>query len=190
MIKRALFAVIVLLGLSLPLTAQRNGRAEFDEGEAITPEQLRITGEVDAGPALALYRSDIFESVDGAVLIHSLPALTLLDGRRFPISNELGRMGMSPLNLFPLAFLSAVQVHKVGSSPMYGTDAPGGVVDLQLKRLSSGGEVGAFYGKSGGKYGREDFQSYIIGGVGNDKFNITVGAAYQESSGRIPPRVR
>ena len=69
---------------------------------------------------------------------------------------------------------------------MYGTDRPGGIVNLQLRRnYYSGGEVGVFYGKSGGKYGREDFQTYIIGGIGNEKFQITAGAVYQESSGTI-----
>lgn len=190
MIKRALPAVVVLLGLCLPLAAQHVDRHEQAADETITPDELRITGEPDAGPALNLYRPDIFTSVDGATLIHGLPVLVLLDGRRFPISSELGRMGMSPLDLLPVAFLSEVNVQKVGSSPMYGTDAPGGIVNLQLKRLSSGGEVGFFYGKSGGRNGREDFQSYIIGSVGNDKFNITAGAAYQESSGRVFSRGR
>ncbi|HSH37836.1 MAG TPA: hypothetical protein VK993_03545 [Chthoniobacterales bacterium] len=50
--------------------------------------------------------------------------------------------------------------------------------------MNSGGEVGFFYGRSDGKYGREDYSAHIIGGIGNDKFNITVGAAYHESSRR------
>ena len=29
-------------------------------------------------------------------------------------------------------------------------------------------------------------QSYIVGTVGNDKFQITAGASYEESSFRIP----
>jgi len=49
-------------------------------------------------------------------------------------------------------------------------------------RLTFGGEFGAFYGKSSGKYGREDFSTYIIGTVGNDKFSITVGAMHQETT--------
>jgi len=48
---------------------------------------------------------------------------------------------------------------------------------------TAGGEFGVFYGKSDGKYGTDLFQSYIIGGVGNDKFNISAGAMYEESSG-------
>ena len=182
MIKRAVPAVLGFLGLCLPLAAQQIA-TDF---ETITPEQLRRTAAVDTGPALTLDRPDVFSTVDASVLIHSLPVLTLLDGRRFPLSSEL-----DPLALFPVAFLSAVEVQKVNPSPVYGTDAPGGTVDLRLNRdYYGGGEFGVFYGKSGGKFGREDFQSYIIGGVGNEHFNITAGASYQESSGSIPRRGR
>jgi outer membrane receptor protein involved in Fe transport len=123
---------------------------------------------------------------ESRVLIHTLPALTLLDGRRFAPSTELGRMGMSPLDLVPVAFLSGAEVQKTGSSPRYGSDGPGGVVNLRLNRMQTSGEVGAFYGKSSGKYGREDFSSYIIGTVGNEKFSITAGASYHESSINVP----
>ena len=181
MIKRALPAVIGILSVCLPLVAQ---------DETVTSEELRRTGELDVGSALSLDRPDIFSTVDGSVLIHGLPVLSLLDGRRFPISSSLGRMGMTAFDLFPVVFLQSVEVQRVNASPIYGTDSPGGIVNLRLKRIYAGGEAGVFYGKSGGKFGREDFQTYIIGGVGNDKFNITAGAAYQESSGRVPRRGR
>jgi hypothetical protein len=45
-----------------------------------------------------------------------------------------------------------------------------------------GGEMGFLYGKSTGKYGREDFAGYIIGTVGNDKFSITAGYLRQETT--------
>jgi hypothetical protein len=53
-------------------------------------------------------------------------------------------------------------------------------------KIQFGGEMGFLYGKSSGKYGREDFSSYIIGTLGNDKFSITAGFLHQESSGRYP----
>jgi len=168
--------MVGVLSLCLPIAAQ----------ETITPDELRITGEVNTAPALTLYRPDVFSTVDGSTLIHSLPVLTLLDGRRFPISSALGRMGMAPFDIFPIAFLSAVEVQKVSASPAYGSDGPGGLLNLRLNRMQTGGEVGFFYGRSDGKYGREDMSAYIIGTVGNDKFQITAGAAYEESDGRLP----
>ena len=61
------------------------------------------------------------------------------------------------------------------------------VVEMRApSRIYMGGEVGFLYGKSTGKYGREVFESYIIGTVGNDKFSITAGYHHQEISGRDP----
>ncbi|MGZ5553921.1 MAG: TonB-dependent receptor plug domain-containing protein, partial [Chthoniobacterales bacterium] len=166
------------LCVCLPFLAQQVAAQD----ETFTREQLQQTGEIDNGPALALYRPDVFSSVDGSVLIHGLPVLALLDGRRLLVSSEMGRMGSAGLDVLPLAFLSAVETQKVSASPMYGTDAPGGVVNLRMREIYGGGEMGVFYGKSGGKYGHEDFEAYIIGGVGNDKVHFTAGAAYQESN--------
>ena len=50
----------------------------------------------------------------------------------------------------------------------------------------AGGEVGFLYGRSTGKFGREVEAGYILGEVGNDKFQINVGASYENSSGRFP----
>lgn len=183
-IKRALSAVLGLLGLCLPLTAQQTNPGEQIDGETITLEQLQSTGAVDIASALALYQPDSFSRSGNSVLIHGFPTLTLLDGRRFSISGPLGRL--TPLDFFPVAFLRAIEVQPVNASPMYGTDSPGGVVNLRLNRNFAGGEFGVFYGKSSGKFDREDKQAYILGSVGNEKFQITAGAAYEESSGHIP----
>ena len=49
-------------------------------------------------------------------------------------------------------------------------------------KIQFGGELGFLYGKSTGRYGREDIAGYIIGTVGNDKFSITAGYYRQETS--------
>ena len=177
MIRRALPVILGLLAACSPLLAQTSP-------ESITRAELDAVGAVETTPALSLARPDLFSGVDSATLIYELPVLTLLDGRRFPLSSELGRMGMTPFDIFPVAFLSAVEVQKAAPSLRYGSDTAGGVVNLRTNRIYTGGEVGFFYGRSDGKYGREDYSAHIIGGVGNDKFNVTFGAAYHESSGR------
>lgn len=48
------------------------------------------------------------------------------------------------------------------------------------------GEIGFLYGRSTGKYGGELTQGYIIGEVGDEKFHISVGAAFEDSSFRLP----
>ena len=183
MIRRALPVLLALLAACSPLWAQTGT-------DAITRAELENVGAVETAPALSLARPDLFTGVDSATLIYGLPVLTLLDGRRFPISSEMGRMGMTPFDIFPVAFLSAVEVQKAAPSLRYGSDATGGVLNLRTNRFYTGGEVGFFYGRSSGKYGREDYSAHIIGGIGNDKFNITVGAAYHESSGHFDGRRR
>ena len=181
MIARVFPVILVLLGLCSALRAET-------AGETITRGDLDRTGAIETGPALSLARPDLFSGVDSTTLIYGLPVLTVLDGRRFPISSELGRMGMTPFDIFPVAFLSAVEVQKAAPSLRYGSDAAAGVLNLRTNRYYTGGEVGFFYGRSDGKFGREDFSTHIIGGIGNDKFNVTVGASYYESSGHYPRR--
>src|SRR5438270_13452599 len=106
--KRMISASLGFLCVCLPFLTQRLAAQD----ETFTREQLEQTGEIDVGPALALYRPDIFNAVDSSVLIHGLPVLALLDGRRIMVGSELGRMGSAPLNIFPLAFLSAIETRK------------------------------------------------------------------------------
>ncbi len=60
------------------------------------------------------------------------------------------------------------------------------VMDVSPKLDYAGGEVGFLYGRATGKYGGDFKQGYIIGEVGDDKFHISVGAAYEESNIRFP----
>ena len=171
MIKRVLLAALGSLALCFPIVAQQTGPLE--QTETVTLEQL------------SFYRPEFFSTVDSSILIHDLPMLTFLDGR-LPVSSALGRMGNTSLGVFPIAFVSAAETHKANASPASGTDSQHEVTTLQLNPEYWGGEVGVFYGRSSGKFGREDFGSYIVGGVGNEKFQITVGASYEESNGRVP----
>ncbi len=183
MIKRVVSVVVCFFTLSLPLLAQQSD--PFGDGLALTREQLRQTGEVDSLAALHHYRPDLFSVGDGSLLLHGLPALVLLNGRRFSISGDSTLLGRAALQALPVAFLRAVRVEPGVADPMTGSDATGGTVDLRFNRVSSGGEAGVFYGGSGGRDGREDFQSYLTGGIGTDRFNISAGAEYQRSSGSL-----
>jgi hypothetical protein len=60
---------------------------------------------------------------------------------------------------------------------------PSEMVSPPLSPVYYSGEVGVFYGRSSGKFEREIMETYFLGQVGNDKFQITVGGAYGESSG-------
>ena len=175
MIKRALL-VVGFLALCFPVAAQQTNRAD----------------EFDAAAALALYRPEIFTSVDSSVLVRDLPMLTFLDGR-LPGSTALGRMGTARLDLPSLAYVSAAPAQKTNVSRVSGKDGKDSSAEVMSAPSSPyywGGEVGVFYGHSSGKFGGDEFGTYIVGGVGNDKFQINAGAAYQEWNGRAPRRIR
>jgi hypothetical protein len=164
MIKGLVAAGLGILGFYLPLVAQ-----ETDPFEA----------------TVALDRSIVFSAAEST----SLPALTLLDQRRFLGSSALGRMGMMPADLFPLALLQVKEPGKRNVSQIYRNNSSPGMSNfLRLDPSYSSGEIGAYYGRSGGKYGSEVMGSYIVGTVGNDKFQITAGASYEDWSGRVPRR--
>jgi len=75
-------------------------------------------------------------------------------------------------------------------SPVRSKSLDQGVELRSPDRVYFGGEVGFLYGRSTGKYGREDFQTYITGTVGNEYFSITAGYLRHESSGQVPRRRR
>ena len=65
------------------------------------------------------------------------------------------------------------------------------IIELEAQnKIRFGGEIGFLFGKSTGKYGREDFAGYLMGTVGNEKFSINVGYLHQESTFNVPRRRR
>jgi hypothetical protein len=145
---------------------------------------------LDAPSTLNLYRPDVFSTVDSSALIYQLPVFALLDGQRLPVSTDLGRMGIAPLNLFPAAFLSSASMQRTKTTrtggPADAKDSPVEMVNSPLHPVYATGEVGVLYGRWSGKSSGDLWESYMLGAVGNDKFQITVGAAYEESSGHFP----
>jgi hypothetical protein len=159
MTKRALSAVAGFLGLCLPLSAQQT-----------------------CGP-------DLFSALNNSLL--RLPSLSLSDGQLFSFSGAVappfsfGWMDPTPPD-FPPA-LSTTALPRANATAAYPKDSSKEVVDVQPKLFDyAGGEVGFLYGRSTGKYGVEVEQVYIISVMGNDKFHISVGAAYENSTVRFP----
>jgi hypothetical protein len=141
-----------------------------------------------------LYRPEIFSTVDSLALINRLPVLNFLDGTHLPVSSEMGRMGTAPvefpsLTYMSVAYVSAAKVQKANAAPAHQTDGKDSSAEVMSSPSSPyyyGGEIGFMYGHSSGKFGGDEFGTYIEGGVGNDKFQINAGASYQEWSGRVP----
>jgi len=102
--------------------------------------------------------------------------LILQDGRRLA---DVGFAGTSPdFNSFPLGLIDHIDILKDGASPIYGTDAVSGVVNVYLIHRFRGLETYASYGNTNlgfaNDMGQENF--YLLAGTGDDKTNIVVYA--------------
>ena len=155
MIKRALFALAGFLGVCLSMSAQQK------QG----PDQLSFDGTTLDQPGVRT------------------PSISLEDRDRFFFSTAFGSMRTTEEFLPPFSPWEPQSVALPNTTSRRKVDD---VVDLRsAEHIQFGGEIGFLYGKSSGKYGREDFESYIIGTVGNDKFSITAGYLHQETNGRF-----
>lgn len=185
MVKNTLLLGLAFLGFSFPVAAQQTSRTKQTKDETTAPRQLRPSA-LDTPARLTLSRPEVFSATNGSVLADDLMMLTLSVGQRLSASDELGWTGMAPLDPFQDELPSAAEVRQANAAPVDGKDSPSEIVSSPLSPIYYGGEVGVFYGRSSGKFGREIMQTYFLGEVGNDKFHITVGAAHEESNGRVP----
>ena len=100
--------------------------------------------------------------------------LVLQDGRRLTVAG-----GSSiDFNQFPLGLIDHIDILKDGASPIYGTDAVAGVVNVFLIHHFRGLEVYASYGNTnlGFAGDRDEEAAYLLAGTGDDKTNIVVYA--------------
>jgi hypothetical protein len=186
MLKRALLAGVGLLGFCFCVTAQQTSRLERSKGDTSAPRQLRHPSALDTPARLTLSRPEVFAPMDRSVLADELMMLTLSVGQRLPASSELDSMEMPPLDYFQDDAFSAAEGQRAQAGRMDAKGSPWEVVTSPLSPLYYSGELGFFYGRSSGKFDREIMQTYFLGTVGNDKFQITVGAAYGESNVDVP----
>jgi hypothetical protein len=181
MIRLALSVAVGLLGICLAVAAQQ--------------ENWRGATKNDPAFALSLYKPEIFSGNNRSLLFHKGRVQAWSDGGRLTSETALAEIGMASLDLFPVAYLppnASWIAPKKGASPANdppfgnlgsdGKDLPG-MMTSPLDQVCYGGEVGILYGRWTDKGGGDLMQSYILGTVGNDKFQISVGAAYEESSG-------
>jgi hypothetical protein len=185
MIKRSLVIAFGFLGFCFPLMAQQTKHVERTKSEPGTPRQLRASA-LDTPARLTLSHPEVFRAMHGSSFTDAYVTLALFNGQRSTASSE-GWTGMAPLDPFQDDFPSAAELEQANSAPVDGKDLPsGGIVSPPLSPFYYGGEVGVFYGRSSGKFEREIMETYFLGTIGNDKFQITVGGAYGESNVNAP----
>jgi iron complex outermembrane recepter protein len=107
--------------------------------------------------------------------------LILFDGKRLPPSGVRGQVGAVDLNTLPSLVVNRYEVLRDGSSPIYGSEAIGGVVNVITRRNTNGLEVsgtvnqpvqgealnyrlGALWGKTADKYSVQFAAEYNVTG--------------------------
>src|SRR5437016_6173317 len=111
--------------------------------------------------------------------------LVLQDGRRL-VNGGSGAGGAQSVdfNRFPLGLIDHIDILKDGASPIYGTEAVAGVVNVFLIHRFRGLEVYGSYGNTslGFANDRGEETGYLLAGTGDEKTNIVVYAGIYNAS--------
>ncbi len=192
MLKGALVLAVGLLGICFPVAAQQAKHSRVAKhrvaASAVTP--------LDAVSSLSLYRPAIPSASNNSLLFRNGPVQAWSDGAQLASESAFVQIGMAPLGLFPAAYLAPADVGPVPTrksgavpdsrSPNFGTDGKdlsGEMFSSPLNQVYCTGEVGFMYGRWSGKGSGDYVGSYVWGQTGNDKFQITAGASFENWSG-------
>src|SRR5262245_36312461 len=194
MSKGALAIALGLFTVCFPLAAQQAKHSR--------PVQHRMAGSpvtsLDTVSNLSIYRPSISTASD-SILFHNGPVRAWSDGAQLVNESAFVQIGMAPLGLFPVSYLGpndfgpmsvtkpcAAPNHRAPSVGTDGKDLPPEMLDSPLNQVYVTGEVGFMYGQWSGKGNGDYVNSYIWGQAGNDKFQITAGASFENWSGNSP----
>ncbi len=115
-----------------------------------------------------------------SISLRGLPlsrTLLLLNGRRITSGD---------LNLIPQGAIEKIDILNDGASPIYGSDAVAGVINIITKKGFDGFEVGMRYGDTTDKnIGERRF--WATWGESTEKGSVTVTAEYSKANGQYSP---
>ena len=194
MFRGALVFALGLFGVCFPLVAQQaehSGSTHHRVASAVTP--------LDGVSNLSIYQPQILNGSNSSLLLHNGPLRAWSDGAQLVSESAFVQIGMAPLGLFPVAYLAPSDVGPVpvrklntGSNSRRenlaadGKDLPSEMISSPLNQVYCTGEVGFMYGQWSGKGSGDYVGSYVWGQAGNDKFQITAGASFDNWSGSSP----
>ncbi len=191
MFKGALFLALGLLAVCFPVVAQQAKHSGATQHRAAI-----ATSTFERGSTLSLYRPNVVSASNASLLFHSGPVRAWSDGAQLANETALAQIGMAPLGLFPVTYLAPSDIGPMPTrkasaasnsrSQMLATDGkdlPGEMISSPLNQVYYTGEVGFVYGQWSGKGSGDYWQNYVWGQAGNDHFQITAGAAFENWSG-------
>jgi len=191
MSRGALVLALGLFGVCFSLAAQQAKHSGSVQHRLAAPAVTPLVGVSN----LSIYPPQILNG-NTSLLLHNGPVRAWSDGGQLVSESALVQIGMAPLGLFPAAYLAPSDVGPVpvrkpstgsNSRPENvaadGKDLPGDMISSPLNDVYYTGEVGFMYGHWSGKGSGDYVGSYVWGQAGNDKFQITAGAAFDNWSG-------
>jgi len=198
MIRRALAVAVGLFVVCFCLEAQQAKLLRATEARSVASKHAQPAGAWDASFGLSLHQPKIFSAKDSSILFNKGPVGAWTDGGRLASERAFASISMGSFELPPAPYFApdafTSTPAKKGSaisrpqSENFGTDGK----DFDGEMLSPsdrnyyGGEIGFLYGHGTGKGSGDLIDTYIFGQVGNDHFQITAGAEYEEWSGHTP----
>ena len=195
MFRGALFLALGFLAVCFHVVAQQAKHSGATQYRAATSAETPF----EAVSSLSVYRPKILSASNNSILFHNGPVRAWSDGAQLVSESALVQIGMAPLGLFPVAYLapnysgtppvtgrSTASVSRPQDVAADGKDSPSEMIRSPLSQVYYTGEVGFVYGQWSGKGGGDYLESYLWGQAGNDKFQITAGAAFQNWSGDSP----
>ena len=191
MSKGALILALGLCSFCFPLAAQQaknSGTAKH----RITASAMQ---PLDSISNLSIYRPNVVKASD-SILFHNGPVRAWSDGAQLVSESAFVQIGMAPFGLFPVSYFAPAEVAPAPmKKPIAGSDSrsanlstdgkdlPAGMLDSPLNHVYYTGEVGFVYGQWNGKGNGDYVGSYVWGQAGNDKFQISAGASFDNWSG-------
>lgn len=182
------------------VTGSRISRTTFNSASpltVVTTANSTLSGQIDAATILqsstaASGSSQINNFFSGFIVeggpgiqtvglnsLGSQRTLLLLNGRRLPPSGVRGQVGAVDLQAIPSLAVDQYQILNEGASPIYGSDAVGGVVNAIVRKNVNGFEmVGEASGPLEGK--GEAFNIGALWGKTSDRWNVMVSGQYSE----------
>ena len=195
MFKGALVLALGFFAVCFPVVAQEAKHSGATQHRATTS----ATSTFERGSTLSFYRPNIVSASNASLLFHNGPVRAWSDGAQLANETALAQIGMAPLGLFPVTYLAPSDIGPMPTrkasaasnsrSQMLATDGkdlPGEMISSPLNQVYYTGEVGFVYGQWSGKGSGDYWQNYVWGQAGNDHFQITAGAAFENWSGNSP----
>jgi iron complex outermembrane receptor protein len=106
--------------------------------------------------------------------------LVLVDGQRFVTSANSGAFAGVDFNNIPTEFVDHVEVLRDGASPVYGSDAVAGVINIITKQHFNGVELNASAGSTD-KWDKKTYSASATMGTDFDRGNIVFNLGYNKT---------